>query len=541
MDRNTEQEWQFAASGLDAARAWLAAQPANPSDRRLAAKSTLQLCDTYYDSADWMIFRAGFALRMRRERADSHDEQTEVTLKSLHVPHDGLARRTELSERVGSSDMNAVLATSSGIGERIRELIGERPLAALFQANTRRERQELLEADSNLPLAEVDLDDTSIETPSGASQQLQRVEVECINATPEALQPFVEQLRDGAQLEPVAQSKFRAGLEAAGLNPEESLEVPDTPISAMQPFADTQFTMLRRYFAALLDHEPLVRAGSATAVHDMRVAARHLDVLLRLFTGYGPRWATASRGSLRTLIKLLGAVRDGDVQLAYLHVALAALGDADRAAIEPLRQRVAHQRANARARLLRWLDSNRMRAWVEHWLEQLRLGTASSARARQAITAKVARDLIRATARKLRKRADAIDETSGAEAFHEVRIRTKRLRYALDAFGSLYGDAAREYLDALARLQQVLGEFHDSAVRTEMFAKIVTHGRRVPAATSFLVGRLVERDQRNFEKCRRRFAKAYRRIRRGRWRALSETMREQESNVSPAPVGVSAP
>ena len=56
MDKNTEQEWQFAASGLDAARAWLAAQPANPSDRRLAAKSTLELTDTYYDSADWMIF-----------------------------------------------------------------------------------------------------------------------------------------------------------------------------------------------------------------------------------------------------------------------------------------------------------------------------------------------------------------------------------------------------------------------------------------------------------------------------------------------------
>ena len=338
-------------------------------------------------------------------------------------------------KRVGSADMNAVLATASGIGERIRELIGERPLAPLFKANTRRERQELLEADSNLPLAEVDLDDTSIETPSGASQQLQRVEVECINATPEALQPFVEQLRDAAQLEPVAQSKFRAGLDAAGLKPQGLLQLPDTPILATQPFADTQFTMLRRYFTAVLDKEPLVRAGSATAVHEMRVAARHLDVLLRLFTGYGPRWATASRGSLRALIKSLGAVRDGDVQLAYLHVSLATLGDADRAAIEPLRQRLAHQRARARARLLRWLDSNRMRAWVEHWLAQLRLGTASSARARQAITAKVARDLIRATARKLRKRADALDETSSAEAFHEVRIRAKRLRYALDAFG----------------------------------------------------------------------------------------------------------
>ena len=66
MRRDTEQEWQFAASGLDATRAWLAAQPANPSDRRLAAKPTLELAVTYYDSSDCMIFRAGFPLRMRK-------------------------------------------------------------------------------------------------------------------------------------------------------------------------------------------------------------------------------------------------------------------------------------------------------------------------------------------------------------------------------------------------------------------------------------------------------------------------------------------
>ena len=220
---------------------------------------------------------------------------------------------------------------------------------------------------------------------------------------------------------------------------------------------------------------------------------------------------------------------------------LATLGDEERAAIEPLRQRLAQQRAHARARLLHLLDSNRTRAWIEHWLTQLRLGTASGARARQAITANVARELIRSTARKLRKRADALDDTSSAEAFHEVRIRAKRLRYALDAFGSLYGDAAREYVDALAKLQNVLGEFNDTAVRSEMFAELVTRGRRVPAATSFLVGRLVERDQRDFEKCRRRFAKAYRRIKRRRWRALSETMREQARATSTAPASAPAP
>ena len=540
MDQNTEQEWQFSAAGLEAARVWLASLPSEPSDRRLAIKPTLELSDTYYDSSDWMIFRAGFALRLRHERAGMDSQQTEVTLKSLHAPRGGLARRTEISQRCDEADMNSVLAASDGIGERIRELIGERELVPLFKANTRRERQQLLEADSDLPLAEVDLDETSIEAP-GVSQQLKRVEVECLHATPEALHPFVEQLREAAQLEPVAQSKFRAGLNAAGLHPGGELPPQDFAICASQSFAHTQFALLRRYFAVLLDKEPMVRAGSSAAVHEMRVAARHLDVLLRLFAGFGPHWAVASRGTLRALIRALGAVRDSDVQLEYLQRSPAALTEAERAAIEPLRQGLAQQRARARTRLLHVLDSNRTRSWVEHWLTQLRLGTGSGARARQAVTAQVASDLIRAMARKLRKRADRLSANASADDFHKVRIRAKRLRYALDAFGSLYGDAAREYLHALTRLQHLLGEFHDSTVRGEMFAELVTRGRRVPAATSFLVGRLVERDQREFEKCRGRFSKAYRRIKRRRWRALSETMREQSRAASAAPVRLGTP
>ena len=231
-----------------------------------------------------------------------------------------------------------------------------------------------------------------------------------------------------------------------GSSPKDCSSSADTPKSlATQPFADTQFAILRRYFTAVLDKEPLVRAGSATAVHEMRVAARHLDVLLRLFTGYGPRWATASRGSLRALIKSLGAVRDGDVQLAYLHVSLATLGDADRAAIEPLRAatcppaRALPRPPVALARFEPHADLGGALACAIAPGDRERRACA-----RRRITAKVARDLIRETARKLRKRADALDENSSAEAFHEVRIRAKRLRYALDAFGSLYGDAARE-------------------------------------------------------------------------------------------------
>src|SRR5262249_26341041 len=155
-----------------------------------------------------------------------------------------------------------------------------------------------------------------------------------------------------AQLQPVEASKFRAGLEAAGLTPSEPKSLGSTTISAAQPFAEAQLATLRRYFGLVLEKEADVRAGSATAVHEMRVAARHIDVLLRVFRGYGPGWAVGSRGRVRGLIKALGQVRDSDVQLAFLDEKLAAQGPDERNALEPVRERLTARQQEARTRLL---------------------------------------------------------------------------------------------------------------------------------------------------------------------------------------------
>ena len=467
MSRHTEQEWQFAARELDSARSWLAAQPHDASERRFASRPTLTMRDTYYDSPDWMIFRAGFALRVReaREADDTGIGETEVTLKSLHRGHGAIARRTEISESVGSARLDEVLARDNGIGGRIRELVGTRTLAALFHVSTRRERQQLLEADTDLPLAEVDLDETSIETPSGQSQEMRRVEVECINAEPEAVSAFVEQLRDAGQLEPVEVSKFRAGLAAAGLDPPATQQTPgSTAIAPSQPFAAAQLATLRRYFATVLAKEAGVRAGSTQAVHEMRVAARHLEVLLRMFRGFGPGWAVGARPRVHALIKRLGAVRDCDVQLAYLGTVLTSLADEERKAFEPMRERLAAQQDQARARLLHALDSPAIRHWMQEWERHLRAGTPGSTRAQRATTAEIARSLVRDAAQTLRKRARRIDEDSAPDDYHEVRIRAKRLRYTLDAFAELYGEAAQSYIegarqasDRAGRIQRCLG------------------------------------------------------------------------------------
>ena len=46
-----------------------------------------------------------------------------------------------------------------------------------------------------------------------------------------------------------------------------------------------------------------------------------------------------------------------------------------------------------------------------------------------------------------------------------------------------------------------------------------------PAAATFQVGRMVERDSRAFDRFERRFERAYRRIRRKRWRELNAVMK----------------
>lgn len=544
MSRHTEQEWQFAARELDSARSWLAAQPQEATERRFAPQPTLTMRDTYYDSPDWMIFRAGFALRVRqaREADDAGSPATEITLKSLRRGQNGFARRTEFSESVGNAPLEEILARPDGIGGRIRQLVGTRALAPLFHANTRRERQQLLEADTNLPLAEVDLDETSIESPSGQAQELRRVEVECINAEPEAVSPIVEQLRAAAQLEPVEISKFRAGLTVAGLEPPAAdlaakPAAPDTALSPSQPFADAQLVILRRYFSMVMSKEADVRSGSVTAIHEMRVAARHLEVLLRMFRGFGPGWAVGARGRVHGLVKRLGAVRDCDVQLAFLDGALTECPAEQRSAFEPIRTRLTSRHEHARTRLLQALDSPPLRHWVQEWERHLAAATPGTARAQRASTAEVARRLVRDAERALRKRARRIDGHSPPDDYHEVRIRAKRLRYTVDAFASLYGDSAQSYAQALGKLQTVLGDYHDAMVREQRFTELVTGGPRLPSSTSFLVGRLVERDVQAFERCRKKFDKAWRRVRRRRWDELNDAMKQVAQSATAATTG----
>src|SRR5882762_4095833 len=92
-----EVEWQLASTDLGPVRRWLA-DHGTIGGLVLEPRSTQQIFDTYLDTDDWRIHRAGFALRIRSESG-----KAEATLKSLHSASAEVADRRDLSETLENS------------------------------------------------------------------------------------------------------------------------------------------------------------------------------------------------------------------------------------------------------------------------------------------------------------------------------------------------------------------------------------------------------------------------------------------------------
>ena len=121
------------------------------------------------------------------------------------------------------------------------------------------------------------------------------------------------------------------------------------------------YAVLRRQLAVLREKEPGTRLGEdPEELHDMRVATRRLRAALSLFADVLPVRAQVFREELGWLGRLLGAVRDLDVQLEGLaDMATATAGLARRRApgrttipLADLSALLEHEREAARAAML---------------------------------------------------------------------------------------------------------------------------------------------------------------------------------------------
>jgi triphosphatase len=524
-----EVEWQLASTDLGSVRRWLA-DHGTIDGLVLEPRSTLQIFDTYLDTDDWRIHRAGFALRIRSESGKS-----EATLKSLHSASAEVADRRELSEALENAESESIRQSIGPVGTRVHAVSGAHALLPLFEVRTSRQRFAIRREDEAQQLGEIALDETVISRPHGEPQaSMQRVEVEALTEAHEPLQALVKALRSDCALEAASDTKYSHGLKSVGLAPGPAPEFAPTAVDSSMAIVDVALANLRRYLSAWHLHEPGARLGdNPEELHDLRVAGRRLDAILRQFRSSLPASFLRIRPTLKKILRALGDARDLDVALGELETFSRELPESDRESVEPLKQHLVSERVRARARMLSVLDSVSVQENLQKLTALLAAPSVASQQSSPELALNVAPALIRRRYRKVRKGANLLTADSSMEAYHAVRGLVKKFRYTLEAVAVIYGKPADEMLRTLRRWQEKLGVQQDAAIairRLKALASAPPKG--IPPETLFLMGRLAEHYASAAVRARKLYTKGYRKVR-GRWKRLR--MKFEDSVVNDAP------
>lgn len=233
------------------------------------------------------------------------------------------------------------------------------------------------------------------------------------------------------------------------------IALPDLPPDA--PVADWLPSVLTAAAAKL---QANVGHDDPEAVHDQRVGTRRLRSHLRTFERLlDEAWAEELRSELAWLADEIGEVRDLDVLLEWL-------GDRS----TPRRPELEHQRAAASTALRATYRSDRAERLLASVADAVEAPAFAPGLATWQPAVNVAVPLVGRTWRRLRKKVQALPADPADGQLHRVRIRAKRCRYGAEAVEPLVGGAAARSAKALAKLQDVLGEHHDTVV-----AEVVLH------------------------------------------------------------------
>ncbi|MDQ3855573.1 MAG: CHAD domain-containing protein, partial [Chloroflexota bacterium] len=449
-DRDDEQvEWQLDAIDVRLVeRCLLSAAVAGVE---LGAPSSTDFEESYLDTEDWRLYRAGYVLRVHSSGTGA-EARLEVTGETGGPTH-------AFVEPLPAPDPAGITESHGSVGERVRLLAAGRALRPLFDLRTAR-RTYTLQVEGE-PAGLLRLDETVVALPDGEPVRLHRVTV----TVPEAASARVRGLVEECRLQPATVSTFEAGLLARSLSPTAFPDLGPVDIDGSLCLGEVAFAVLRRHFGVLLRKEAGVRLGEdPEELHDMRVATRRLRAAMRLFSDALPGEASELRDELGWLGRTLGDVRDLDVQLGQFHEWLEETSPEHREELAALGSVLVERREQARERMLSALNSQRYDRLVSAYTSMLQRGPDPSAPAAPRPILAVGPDLIERRFRKVRKAGEGITPASSPDEYHRLRIEGKKLRYALEFLTNVYGGPAKALVRPLVELQDLLGTHQDTHV-----------------------------------------------------------------------------
>lgn len=442
----------------------------------------VNIVDVYRDTPDWRLFASGWAYRWR----DASGRKS-LSLKSLE-PSQGLMHvRQECEQSVAAFAESDQDWPAGPVTERLGE-ISPAATRALFRIDNHRKLYKVrAPGGATIELA---IDDATVTAIASASKtasgrmHFRELELELRDGSPQSLRRLADSIRRRFALLPSRLSKYERGLQAVGLEPpfaaHSTYRLGDSqflrklgggPATSEEPAIHLAYRVMIEQFRRLRMEEPRAYEGlDPEGVHQMRVAIRRLRAAFRAFRQFLPATRIGSmRRQLKWVASALGEVRDLDVQQADLKRYCADAPPAHAAALDAYAAHLNGQTRRARKALIRCLTSRRYGQLMDRFARFLRSGPSRAVtKAAGGVTSgDAARTLIGDHYRHVVREGRRITNRSPDAALHALRIRCKRLRYVFEFLHTVYGRKLDPHIRQLAKLQDVLGEFHDACVAVE--------------------------------------------------------------------------
>ena len=461
---------------------------------------TARVVSTYFDTSDWSLAGAGIALRLRNEGG-----RWLQTVKGPPLPGAGgaLHARPEYEWPVAAKRLDPARLATTPWRKLLGKTVAGGALAPRYTSDIERKTVPLAFADGTSADLCVDVGAIRVDAPRNAAARrvtrvpVAEIEIELVAGDPLRLFELAQAFAVDLPLSVGAANKAARGYALARGWPDGwrlPVRAADVTIDdkaradeALAAIAAECLHQIAANAAGLLcDRDP-------EWVHQMRIGTRRLRSCLALDAGaLPPDRLDSLLVEIKWLAGILGCARDWDVFATetvppltahFAHDAAAAAG------LRRLRARAAAQRRAARTAAVDAVRSPRF--------QQLVLATGAlctvprTARAAPgapdapnpvALPAKAfARALLARRHRKLLRRTALLAHGTREER-HAVRIAAKKLRYAAEFFAPMFPPKrAREYLGALAALQDVLGRYNDGATATRL-ALAIDRGENGAAA-----------------------------------------------------------
>jgi len=229
----------------------------------------------------------------------------------------------------------------------------------------------------------------------------------------------------------------------------------------------------------LLRNQSPTLAGHPEGIHQTRVAMRRLRAALRAFKRLLPyRERKAFNGEFRWFQQRLGPARDWHVFLTETLPLLEAKGSTGAEQLGRLRRIAQYERRRATKAGLEHLESRRYARLIlefQRWVAGLANEVNDASLDRPVVPA--ARRVLRDSRRELLAEKRPLKQLPPV-ALHEVRKRSKKARYAMEFFSSLWaGDDVQANLATMEELQDRLGESNDASEAVRLLSAL-RPGRR---------------------------------------------------------------